>query len=591
MVVGGPYTVAVINVKNLSGVVVDPAHDEATFIIGTAPQVVSATRSGFQNVIIVFDQPMSDGNPGSSGLEDLDNYSFSNPGTAPLVVSLVVKNSSTQVTVTATGEMKTGVDNYTVTVIHVKSVNNDVIDPLFNTGIFSGLGVAPRVSSAAYADLQQCTVTFDESVDPTTAQTAGNYTLTGPSTPNVMAATLVGLVVTLDLDANMIHGDYTVHVDAVTDVAGNVIDPAHDTATYAALAEVQLTSIVITTATTIRVYFDSNLDESSAENTANYSVSIAGHPELSTVVQLATLQANLTDIILQVDVLHCSYTHVVEVSNVKSASDGNLNPDPSSDSDIYVGFGPTISTASINIAPFPQPEYSYWKDIYFNQAMNLAATKLKTNWSLNVVPISVPTEPASWRNIVISEILDISTTLFKFHFSNDRLVRPCQIPWLPPPTFRYELVANDNVKTAGGASLNPCDRSVICEGLYQPPSPYIDDSYRVYPEGVPNLYEPYNMSFGLTFSGAYAMDSVSVSNPGNWVYTGRGTIVSITGNLRWTTLTFHMAGPFGGPGGAHMGVYTLTATGPIVCFYGKGIFPGDKNWAYVKEWDGINEDP
>lgn len=230
----GSYMVTVSNVLSNRGTALTV--DATSFTgIGIAPRVSSATSTNASTVRVVFNEPMSD-----TGLTTNGNYAFTCPVGATITVGGVAKINSTTVDITTVGEMRTGTNNYTVTVSNVTDSAGNVIDPLYDNDTFNGIGVAPQVSGAAYVAIRTCTVTFNENMDTTSAETPGNYAVSGPTSPNVSTAVLAGAVVTLTFDADMIDGDYTITVSNVTDVAGNVIDPAHDDGTYTATVAIPL---------------------------------------------------------------------------------------------------------------------------------------------------------------------------------------------------------------------------------------------------------------------------------------------------------------------------------------------------------------
>lgn len=153
-------------------------------------------------------------------------------GSYPITVSAAVRRSGKIVDLT-TSEFTTG-QTYTVTVSNLVDTNGKPIKSTSVTATFTGVGVAPQVSSASAVDGTHVDVVFDEDVESTTAEDVTHYAITGASTPSVSAASLDGdgVTVHLTLSTSMITGDYTVTVIHVTDLVDNVVDPAHDTAPW-----------------------------------------------------------------------------------------------------------------------------------------------------------------------------------------------------------------------------------------------------------------------------------------------------------------------------------------------------------------------
>ena len=85
-------------------------------------------------------------------------------------------------------------------------------------------------------------VTFNEVLDQSTAQNVSNYSLNNGI--SVTAATLNGSVVTLSVSPALTEGsDYTLIVNNVADVAGNVMSPDTVTFTYGVSSEFQVANI------------------------------------------------------------------------------------------------------------------------------------------------------------------------------------------------------------------------------------------------------------------------------------------------------------------------------------------------------------
>lgn len=117
---------------------------------------------------------------------------------------------------------------FTITPGGVLEVDGQTFSTPF-TGTVSGDSTSATVTSATQNRNQDGTgktvdVVFSEDVDQTTAETAGNYTISG-GTINVVSATRQASTntVRLVLDAPVIPGDYTLTVAAVADIAGNVM--------------------------------------------------------------------------------------------------------------------------------------------------------------------------------------------------------------------------------------------------------------------------------------------------------------------------------------------------------------------------------
>ena len=232
MLQGGAYEVEVSNVQNMYASVIDPLFDTASFNgIGIAPEVSSAAVQDEFTVRVVFNEDMKN----NVALTTPTNYSF----TGGLVAGSVSRINATTVDVTV-NEMKQG-QAYTVTVSNVEDIaGNTIAGPPLNQAGFSGIGVAPQLLSAAIpvpGDPQSVYVDYTEAVLVTAATDSANYSVfptIGLGSVTLTQITATRYKVTLwffPLAATL----YTITVTHVPDLAGNPINPAHDTARWTAV--------------------------------------------------------------------------------------------------------------------------------------------------------------------------------------------------------------------------------------------------------------------------------------------------------------------------------------------------------------------
>jgi hypothetical protein len=168
---GTSYTVTVSNVESQEDNLIDPAYDEATFSgIGVKPRVSSATALTNYTVQINFNELMSD----NVELDKASNYTFDNGLTSD---SVVVGTTSDYVVVTTLEEMGQGVSYIATVNTAVTDLANNALDNSYKTASFSGIGVSPNVTLADDIDATHVDVTFNETVDQTTAEIADNYAI------------------------------------------------------------------------------------------------------------------------------------------------------------------------------------------------------------------------------------------------------------------------------------------------------------------------------------------------------------------------------------------------------------------------------
>ncbi len=314
------YTVVVSNLTDTEGNLIDPLHNTTTFT-GTdvAPQVASAASLDYQTLHIVFSENMD-----ATGLDTPGNYTYTCPGSLTLTTNTATIISTTTVELTVNEEMRTGDANYTVTADgSLKDLAGNPLDPAHDSATFNGIGIAPQVSSAVEINLLHVDVTFNEPVDTTTAEIAGNYMVSGASSPLVTNASKTAPgVVRLTLAENLVVGDYTITVINVTDLAGNVIDPAHDEANFTNTdVAPQVVSATEVNLLHIDVTFDEPVETTTAETAGNYTVSGASSPNVTVALQTAPDTVRLT---LAANLLVGDYT--VTVINVTDLVGNAVDP-------------------------------------------------------------------------------------------------------------------------------------------------------------------------------------------------------------------------------------------------------------------------
>ena len=224
---GDAYQVQVSNVENLINLVIDPLYDTAGFTgVGTAPKVLAAAAQDEDTVRVTFDEPMKN----NAALTTPSNYSL----TGGLIASAVLRINSENVEVTV-NEMKDA-DIYTVTVSNVSDLGDNVIAaPPDNQADFNGIGVAPQLLPTVnhvLGDDQSIYIDYDETVQVSPAEDAANYDIV-PSLGLlvVVQVTATRYKVTFT-DAIFPGTTYTITADNILDIAGNIIDPAHKSASW-----------------------------------------------------------------------------------------------------------------------------------------------------------------------------------------------------------------------------------------------------------------------------------------------------------------------------------------------------------------------
>ena len=104
----------------------------------------------------------------------------------------------------------------------------------------------PEVVSAALLDSVTLHIIFSEPLEQTGAENSGNYSIT--NNISVLSASLSNSEVTLTTSEHLPNLYYTVTVNNVTDLAGNLISPTANTASYEYIISNELTKLPIDSA-------------------------------------------------------------------------------------------------------------------------------------------------------------------------------------------------------------------------------------------------------------------------------------------------------------------------------------------------------
>ena len=272
------YTLTVANLHDVPGNDLNSSLDDVAFNgNGSAPIVSSATSTAIDTIVCVFNEPMQ-----TAGMETHGNYTFSGAGqtSAPIVVFEVVRNSSTQVTITTTGEMKTGTNNYILTVANLHDTVGNDINPSANYDTFNGMGVGPQVSSCVATSTTRLLLTFDSQMKEDSALVlTGNYTFTTcPSGATITVndvnrvnATQVEVLITGEMKTGT--NNYTIHVVGPVDLSENSINGSFDSDAFDGWGEApEVSSATATNNTTIDVVFNEAVNSATANTTANYTI-------------------------------------------------------------------------------------------------------------------------------------------------------------------------------------------------------------------------------------------------------------------------------------------------------------------------------
>ena len=184
----------------------------------TPPSVTSALLINSTMLRITFSEPLA-----GPGAENPSNYLINN-GISVNSVSYSGNQATLQTTPHTTG-------SYTVTVNNVTDIAGNLISPTNNTAQYNvQLDVTPpELVSASLIDSVILSLTFSEVLDPSTGQNINNYSISNGI--SVLGASLSGTQVRLSTSVH-IPGNYTITVNNVKDVAGNIISSSANSVAY-----------------------------------------------------------------------------------------------------------------------------------------------------------------------------------------------------------------------------------------------------------------------------------------------------------------------------------------------------------------------
>lgn len=226
---GADYTVTASNIEALDGAILDVARASAEFEgVAPLPATESAEALTGYSVKIQFSKTLLH----NSVLEDEANYTIDGPSTVTVLSATPTNDSGkTYVTLSTSGEMKNE-GSYTVTVTDAEDLSENHITP-DSEETFEGIGVAPRVLPDVIEQTNESIVIRFNELMNAAAGLLGSYSIDPALTINSVERYGDDYTYLLETATMIYDTDYTLTVDsAVTDLAGNPIDPDHDTVAF-----------------------------------------------------------------------------------------------------------------------------------------------------------------------------------------------------------------------------------------------------------------------------------------------------------------------------------------------------------------------
>lgn len=336
---GTIYKVEVKNVTDLSENVINTDHDEYQF--GGLPQdedkpelqsTVSLTNT---SVELIFSEVMDE-----AKVENVANYAIEGLD----VLKAERQTDKSHVILTTSAQQTTTI--YKVVVTNVTDLEGNVINSDHDESLFAGLApdsTKPQLSAAAALTNTTVKVIFNEKVDEVTAENAANYTIEGLTITSAERQDNEAEVV-LTTSAQTAPHVYTVKVENVTDLVGNVIDSDNDDRAFAGKA-VDTTKPEVKDAeslsnTTVKVIFNEPINKEFAELPYNYYLGTElGYP--TKVVKDTTITDGTVWVLTTAK--QASKVYTVDVTGVTDLSGNILNEDK--DTAEFAGIGTDDTSA------------------------------------------------------------------------------------------------------------------------------------------------------------------------------------------------------------------------------------------------------
>lgn len=362
---GAAYTVSVNNVKDISGnAMTTPGTATFNGVDTTPPTVVSAISVTDSSVDVQFSEPVD---PNTA--QNAANYSIS----PSLAVTAAVLQADGR-TVRLTTARQTLQASYTVTAGNIADLSGNIIAGN-NSASFTGTDTTPpTVVSATTVNDTTVDVLFSEAVDGTSAQSAANYSISPSLAVTAAVLQADGKTVRLTTDKQTYQINYTVTVNGVKDLAGNVIN-GNNTEVFggADTTPPSVNSATGQSNDSVNVVFSEPVDTASAQDISNYAIS----PSLS--VSSAVLQSDGVTVKLSTSAQTGGANYTVTVTGVKDLAGNIVNASGNTSS--FVGTSPpsgnppqVVSAAAIN---------SSTVDVTFNATMDPATAQNVADYSIS----------------------------------------------------------------------------------------------------------------------------------------------------------------------------------------------------------------
>ncbi len=442
------YSLRVSNVQDAAGNTINPGSMiNFTGIDTDPPSLVDATALNRNEVVVTFSEPVA-----LETAEDIFNYEVHNgTGFHPTDVQLLLEGTKVKLIFDAP-YLSYGV-SYALSVSNVTDLAGNVIPPGSSILFILHDTDQPTLVSAAAVNDTTVHVTFDEPIDPTTAEDITNYWLHETANPSdsipIVSADLLGDVRVVELHVGIpltVGVLYTLTVSNVEDRWGNPIASGSEI-TVVLLADTIPPELLAGTALNdilIELTFSEAMDSSSAQNVNNYLIFESDDPSAVVPVAAADLQEDGTHVRLSLGV-----PLAVEVSYkvlVHTVTDLAGNPiDPYGIVTVIIHDTESPELAGVSVIDVMHVE------VVFSEPMDASSASEEGNYRLYETANPVDSIPVA-----------IATLLTDFVTVRLTLVIPLDFE------VSYTLAVN-NVEDAAGNPIVPgSEASFIVHDVYPP---------------------------------------------------------------------------------------------------------------------------
>lgn len=213
---------------------------------------------------------------------------------------------------------------YKVGIKNVTNLGGNLIDPEFSSIQFNGLApdtTKPQLISATAQSNTSVKVTFDKSMDKSTAEDTTYYAIAGLT---ILKAELAfnKTEVVLTTSSQKIGTTYKLVVVNLVDESGNIIDENHDDFKFIGMSadttKPQLVSGIALNNTSISITYNEDMDKVTAENIANYSIK-------GLSISKAVLSGDKRTVILSTSPQTAGTVYKVIVQNVTDISKNTID--------------------------------------------------------------------------------------------------------------------------------------------------------------------------------------------------------------------------------------------------------------------------